>query len=492
MAFPVKTLAELGLRPSQNPTSLIYGLAVDSREIRKGFLFVALPGSQTHGAKFAHFAFRQGAIAILTDAEGATIASEEIQKYNVETCIVDDPRGALAQAASLFYGCQPEVVVAVTGTNGKTSVASFCRQIWEKIGLNAINLGTTGVEGFWSTPLTHTTPEPIVLHRTLAEAKRAGVTHVAMEASSHGLDQKRLDCVKLRVAGFTNFSQDHLDYHTTFENYFAAKVGLFDRVLGFAGTAVINLDDPKGAELKQLCLANNHEVISVGRVNSDLQIHGQKFDAMGQDILFSWQGETHQTKVPLAGGFQGENLMIAAAMVLATGSASESVFAALKDIRSVRGRMELAATRSNGASIFVDYAHTPDALATALKSLRIHAMGRLVVVFGAGGDRDHSKRVLMGQMAAKYSDITFLTDDNPRTEDPSAIRSMVLGGAPNSIVVADRAEAILRAVDCLQAGDTLLIAGKGHESGQVVGNYTLPFDDVEQASIAVAALEGGY
>ena len=492
MAPPGKTLSDLGLLTSQIPPNLIYGLAVDSREVRKGYLFVALPGSQTHGAKFANLAFSNGAIAILTDPEGSMIAAEEIKKFNIEVCILDDPRGALAHASALFYGSQPEVVVAVTGTNGKTSVASFCQQIWTNIGMSAISLGTIGIEGSWSASLSHTTPDPIVLHRVLAQAKRAGVTHVAMEASSHGLDQKRLDGVTIQVAGFTNFSQDHLDYHQTFEKYFAAKAGLFDRVLGLNGTAVINLDDPKGTELKQLCVAYGHKVISVGHVNADLQIQGQKFDGMGQEILFSWQGKTQQVRVPLVGGFQGENLMLASAMVLATGVASENVFAALNAMRPVRGRMELAATRSNGASIFVDYAHTPDALATALKSLRRHAMGRLVVVFGAGGDRDHSKRKLMGQVASEFADYTFLTDDNPRNEEPSEIRAMVLAGAPNSIEVADRAEAILRAVDFLQAGDTLLIAGKGHESGQIVGSDILPFDDVEQASIAVAALEGAY
>ena len=490
MAFKGKTLIDLGLSSSDRPLPRIEGLAVDSRDVKKGYLFIALPGSQFHGAEFAKLAFKQGAITILTDNDGARTAGKEIKKFNVVACILDDPRGALARAAAIFYEGQPEVAVAVTGTNGKTSVASFCRQIWADTGFNAINLGTTGAEGYWTASLNHTTPEPILLHRILSVAKSAGVTHVAMEASSHGLDQKRLEGVPVQVAGFTTFSQDHLDYHSTFEKYFAAKLTLFSRVLSPDGTAVINIDDPKGSELKQLCLNQNQKVISVGHTASDLQLLGQRFYATGQEILFSWKGQTHQIKVPLVGGFQGENLMIATAMVIAAGTDPADVFRALNNICPVRGRMELAATCPNGTSIYVDYAHTPNALKTALKSLRLHSQGRLILVFGAGGDRDPSKRYLMGQVAAEFSDVAFLTDDNPRNENPSEIRAMILAGAPNAIEVPDRAEAILRAVDYLQAGDVLLIAGKGHESGQVIGNDTLPFDDVEQASIAVAALAG--
>ena len=492
MAAKGKTLANLGLTTAQASHLLVQGLAVDSREVRPGYLFAALPGARVHGAEFAEYACRQGASAILTDPQGADLIARTLLEHKADICVVDDPRQALAGAAALFFGSQPKVMVAVTGTNGKTSVSTFCRQIWTQIGLSAVNLGTTGVEGAWSAPLNHTTPEPITLHRALAQAAEAGVTHAAMEASSHGLDQKRLDGVVLSVAGFTNFTQDHLDYHATFDAYFAAKAGLFDRVLGPQGIAVINVDDAKAADLLKGCAARGQSTITVGRGEADFQILGQKYDATGQDILFSWQGDNHQVRVPLVGGFQGENLMLAAAMVLAAGGEAEEVFASLKAVRSVRGRMELAATRSNGASVYVDYAHTPDAVATALRALRPHVMGRLVVVLGAGGDRDPGKRVLMGQAAAEFADVVFVTDDNPRSEDPADIRAMVMVGVADATDVADRAEAILRAVDCLQSGDTLLIAGKGHESGQIIGDDVFPFDDVEQASIAVAALEGEY
>ena len=487
-----KTLANLGLTTLGASQTMIQGLAVDSRDVRMGYLFAALRGTRMHGAEFAEFALRQGANVILTDPEGADLIANTIPMHDAYICVVDDPRQSLAGAAALFFGAQPPVMVAVTGTNGKTSVATFCRQIWTHMGLQAVNLGTTGVEGAWSAPLKHTTPEPITLHRTLAQAAAAGVTHAAMEASSHGLFQKRLDGVVLSAAGFTNFTQDHLDYHGTFEAYFAAKASVFDRVLAPKGCAVINVDDGKGSELLSACVARGQSTVTVGRNLADLQILGQKYDATGQDILFSWRGDSYQVKVPLVGGFQGENLMLATAMVLAAGGEPKKVFACLNAIRPVRGRMELAATRGNGASIYVDYAHTPDAVTTALMALRPHVMGRLVVVLGAGGDRDPGKRILMGKAAADFADITFVTDDNPRTEDPASIRAMVMVGVPNASEVADRAEAILRAVDCLQPGDTLLIAGKGHEICQIIGDDTFPFDDVEQASIAVAALEGEY
>ena len=487
-----KTLAELGLSIDRGSWAPITGIAVDSRDVRPGYLFAALPGSKIHGATFIAYALRQGASAILTDIEGAKLAAHDLNKSDAKLCVFADPRQALATASALFYDAQPKVMMAITGTNGKTSVSTFCRQIWVEMGLQAVNLGTTGVEGCWVAPLMHTTPEPITLHRFLAQAHSVGITHAAMEASSHGLDQKRLDGVDLKVAGFTNFTQDHLDYHETFEAYFAAKAGLFLRVLGPLGTAVLNLDDPKGVDLLAVCKKRGQKIITVGRGDADLRLIRQKFDANGQEILFSWDGKSHQVKVPLVGGFQGENLLLAAGMVIAGGALEDEVFESLKMIKPVRGRMELAVTRANGATVYVDYAHTPDAVATSLKALRPHVMGRLIVVLGAGGDRDTQKRVLMGQAAEQFADRVFVTDDNPRTEDPALIREMVMQGAPNATEVADRAEAILWAVDSLQSGDTLLIAGKGHEVGQIIGTDIFPFDDVEQASIAAAALEGEF
>ncbi|WP_238364280.1 UDP-N-acetylmuramoyl-L-alanyl-D-glutamate--2,6-diaminopimelate ligase [Mesobacterium pallidum] len=488
-----KTLSELGLtaRGGRNPR--VSGLAVDSREVRDGTLFAALPGTKVHGARFAEGAIADGAVAILTDSVGAAMVAE--LDGDVAVVVAEDPRAALAGAAALWFGAQPETMIAVTGTNGKTSVATFARQIWTLLGEEAINLGTTGIEGAWSAPLHHTTPEPITLHRALSEAAGAGITHAAMEASSHGLAQRRLDGVHLAAAGFTNFTQDHLDYHESFEAYFDAKAGLFDRVLPEDGVAVINIDDPKGEDMASIATLRGQEVIRVGHgPNADLRIGTQRFDATGQELRFDWQGASHQVRLNLIGGFQAENVLLAAGLVIGAGDDPDRVFEVLPSLVTVRGRMQHAATRQNGAAVFVDYAHTPDAVATALRALRPHVMGRLVAIIGAGGDRDTTKRPLMGEAASYHADMVIVTDDNPRSEDPAAIRAAVLAGTSGGeqvIEVADRAEAILRGVDALGPGDALLIAGKGHESGQVVGDTVYPFDDVEQASVAVSALDGG-
>ncbi|MGB3556488.1 MAG: UDP-N-acetylmuramoyl-L-alanyl-D-glutamate--2,6-diaminopimelate ligase, partial [Jannaschia sp.] len=373
-----RTLAELGLT---GPDGLaIGGLAVDNRRVRAGDLFAALPGSATHGARFAADAIARGAVAVLTDRDGAAMLSPEMP-----VVIVEDPRAALAFAAALFAGAQPECMVAVTGTNGKTSVASFLRQIWESIGFAAVNIGTTGVEGAFHAPSIHTTPEPITLHRLLADMAEAGVTHAAMEASSHGLDQRRLEAVRLAAAGFTNLSQDHLDYHGTMEAYFAAKTGLFDRLLPADGVAVIDVDDPHGQKLAALCEARGQEVIGVGHgEGARIRLTGQRFDATGQQVLFRWQGRQMSLRLDLIGGFQAANALMAAGLAIGAGEEPEVVFAALPKLRGVRGRMELAATRAGGAAVFVDYAHTPDAVATALAALRPHVMGRIVAIVGAG------------------------------------------------------------------------------------------------------------
>ncbi len=490
MGTRTKALSQLALTARGGANPEITGLAVDSREVKDGYLFAALPGTRVHGAEFIQFALRMGAAAILTDAEGAEIAAEELAASDAALIVVEDPRQALAGCAALWFGAQPQTIVAVTGTNGKTSVSTFVRQIWMELGHAAVNLGTTGVEGAWTAPLAHTTPEPITLHRCLAEAAENGVTHAAMEASSHGLEQRRLDGVHLAAAGFSNFTQDHLDYHETFEAYFAAKAGLFDRVLPQDGTVVINMDDPKGAEVRKIAEARGQSVLTVGSGDVDLCLMNQRFDSTGQDLRFSWQGKVFQSRLNLIGGFQAENILLACGLVIAAGEEPERVFETLPHLTTVRGRMQLAATRENGAAVFVDYAHTPDAVATALNAMRPHVMGRLIAIVGAGGDRDATKRPLMGQAAAENADVVFVTDDNPRSEDPASIRAAVLLGAPEATEVGDRAEAILRGIDALQPGDALLIAGKGHETGQIVGDQVLPFDDVEQASISVAALDG--
>lgn len=486
-----RPLSELGLTARGGADPLIAGLAVDSRKVAKGCLFAALPGSLVHGAKFIPAALEQGATAILTDAAGARIAAQPLADSHAALVIAEDPRQALAYAAALWFGAQPATMVAVTGTNGKTSVATFVRQIWCELGHAAVNLGTTGIEGAWSHPLAHTTPEPITLHAALAKAAAAGVTHAAMEASSHGLDQCRLDGVQLAAAGFTNFTQDHLDYHETFEAYFAAKAGLFRRILPEDGVAVINMNDPRGPEMRAVAAARGQEVLSVGRGLGDISLSGLRYDDTGQELRFSWHDQPYQVRLNLIGGFQAENVLLACGLVIASGEDPAAVFATLPHLTTVRGRMEHAATRDNGAAVFVDYAHTPDAVKTALTALRPHVMGRLIAIVGAGGDRDTGKRPLMGEAARDAADLVIVTDDNPRSEDPGDIRAAVLQGAgPEATEVGDRAEAILRGVDMLGAGDALLICGKGHESGQVVGDTVYPFDDVEQASVAVAALDG--
>lgn len=481
-----KTLATLGLTGEHGGLT-VTGLSVDSRKTEPGHLFAALPGSNMHGAEFADFARRMGAAAVLTDGAGERM----LKGMNLPTIVSDDPRRALALAAARWYDGQPDVVTAVTGTNGKTSVASFTRQIWEAAGMNAVNFGTTGVEGAVTAPLSHTTPEPITLHALLADLAEEGITHAAMEASSHGLAQRRLDGVQLAAAGFTNITRDHLDYHPDFADYLAAKGGLFSRVLGKGGTAVINIDDPAGPELAAAATARGQRVIRTGRGDgADLRLTAQRFDGSGQDIRLVWGDQAHLARLSLIGGFQADNVAIAAGLAIACGLNPEDAFAALPTLTTVRGRMDLAATRDNGATVFVDYAHTPDALATALTNLRPHVMGRLIVAFGAGGDRDPGKRPMMGAAAAAHADVVYVTDDNPRSEDPGAIRAQIMAACPQANEIGDRAEAILAAVDALQPGDSLLIAGKGHETGQIVGQDIYPFDDAEAASIAVSALDG--
>ena len=487
-----KKLSDLGLRARDGRDPRITGISLDSRQVRPGHLFAALPGSERHGGDFIQYALRMDAGAVLTDRKGAEIAADLLKDWDGALIVAEDPRAALAGAAALWFEAQPEHLVAVTGTSGKTSVASFTRQIWQALGYSAISLGTMGVEGDFHAKLAHTTPDPLTLHRVLAEAAAAGVTHAAMEASSHGLDQRRLDGVRVEAAGFTNFSQDHLDYHKNFDDYFAAKALLFNHILDEGAGAVINIDSDRGQQMAGIARDRGLVLTTVGRAEgADLRILDQRYDATGQDLRFAVSGKPYLVRLPLIGGFQADNVLLAMGLVMAAGNSADEIIPALPGLTTVRGRMELAARRENGATVFVDYAHKPGAVIAALQSLRPHVMGRIVVVIGAGGDRDTGKRPLMGEAARQYADVVIVTDDNPRTEDPAAIRAAVMAGAgPDATEVADRAEAILRGVDALQPGDALLIAGKGHESGQIVGQDVYPFDDAEQASVAVAALDG--
>ena len=487
-----KKLSDLGLRARDGRDPRITGVSLDSRQVKPGHLFAALPGSERHGADFIQYALRMDAGAVLTDRKGAEIAAEVLRDWSGTLIVAEDPRAALAGAAALWFAAQPEHVVAVTGTAGKTSVASFTRQIWQALGYSAISLGTMGVEGDFQAKLTHTTPDPLTLHRILAEAATAGVTHAAMEASSHGLDQRRLDGVRVQAGAFTNFSQDHLDYHKDFDEYFAAKALLFNHILEEGEAAVINTDRDRGHQMAGIARDRGLDLTTVGKgEGADLRILDQRYDATGQDLRFSVSGKPYLVRLPLIGGFQAENVLLAMGLVMAAGNTPEDIIAMLPGLTTVRGRMELAAQRDNGATVFVDYAHKPGAVIAALQSLRPHIMGRIIVVIGAGGDRDTGKRPLMGQAARENADVVIVTDDNPRTEDPALIRAAVMAGAgPEATEITDRAEAILRGVDALQPGDALLIAGKGHETGQIIGQDVYPFDDAEQASVAVAALDG--
>ena len=485
-----KSLSSLGLHTLNGNDPVINKIVFDSRQAEPGCLFAALKGGSVHGANFVEAVLDAGASAILTDEEGELI----LKGSKIDALVVvKDARRAFAKAVSLFMEKQPETIVAITGTNGKTSVATFCRQLWNKAGIEAINIGTTGVEGSWSTSLNYTTPDPVQLHQILHKAASEGITHVAMEASSHGLDQRRLDGVEIKTTAFTNFSRDHLDYHVSIKDYFKAKKGLFERLCPKEKVGVFNIDSKEIKDLANWYSLNN-DVLKIGYdKTADLVILSQKFHPKSQDIRFSFRDKIYQKSINLIGAFQAKNLLMAALLVIASGQPESIIFEILDNIKPVRGRMELAATKKNGATVYVDYAHTPDAIDVALKSLRPHVLGKLIVIIGAGGERDQGKRPLMGAAAEKNSDFVIITDDNPRTEDPSVIHQMIKNGIQNDnkvTVIADRAEAILNAVNLLEEGDGLLITGKGHETEQVIGENNFPFDDFEQASLSVASLDG--
>jgi UDP-N-acetylmuramoyl-L-alanyl-D-glutamate--2,6-diaminopimelate ligase len=493
MKLQKKTLSDLGLTPQAGENLAINGLTHDSRKVREGFLFAALPGLNSHGISFASSAIQAGACAILTDKKGYSNYLSTSKSVDAVFVVVEKPRETLARCAALWFDQQPSKIVAVTGTNGKTSVSSFCQQIWSNLDIKAVSIGTTGVLGSWTHPLKHTTPDALEMHELLATLKSNGVDHVALEASSHGLHQSRLDGVQFSGAGFTNFSQDHLDYHKSLDEYFAAKALLFRQLLPIDKTAVINVDDKRikvfGEELKAL----GHSVVTLGVSGEpNIKLKKQSFDSSGQNVFFEYDARLYQKRFNLIGGFQAQNVLMAAALVISLGSDPQDVFSVLHNLLTVKGRMELAASRANGANVFIDYAHTPDAIETAITSLRPHVFGRIIAIIGAGGDRDQSKRPLMGLAASKNADEVIVTDDNPRSEDPAKIRQMIIQGVSpgTSHEYGDRAEAILRAVDMLDVGDALLICGKGHETGQVIGEDVLPFDDAEQASISVEALDG--
>jgi len=463
----------------------ISGLCADSRALEPGMLFAALAGSRTDGRCYVAEAIAKGAAAVLTDPTCATA------DVGVPLVVDPDPRRRLALMAARFHGAQPRCVVAVTGTSGKTSVAGFVRQLWERLGHPAASLGTLGlIAPGQDARASLTTPDPVQLHALLAELARAGVDHLALEASSHGLDQRRLDGVRFLAAAFTNLSRDHFDYHGTFENYLAAKRRLFGELLAPEGTAVLNADQPEFAALAATCRARGIAVLDYGAKAERLRLVARRPAADGQRLALALDGRRHSVTTPLAGAFQAENLMAALGLVVAAGGDADAAVPLLGQLAGAAGRLEKVGVHPTGAPVLVDYAHKPDALAQVLSALRPHVAGRLVLVFGCGGDRDPGKRPLMGEIAAAAADRVFVTDDNPRSEDPAAIRAAILAACPGAVEIGDRRAAIRAALAELQAGDLLLVAGKGHESGQIVGARVLPFDDAEVVRMALAELAG--
>jgi UDP-N-acetylmuramoyl-L-alanyl-D-glutamate--2,6-diaminopimelate ligase len=457
----------------------IAGISADSRKVKPGFLFVAIAGAKADGAHFARAAAAAGCAAVAAEQslDGLPGAVAFVQVANA--------RRALALAAAKFYPRQPATIAAVTGTSGKTSVAAFTRQIWSTLGLAAASIGTIGVvsprgEKYGSL----TTPDPVDLHRTLDTLAGEGVTHLALEASSHGLDQHRLDGVRVAAGAFTNLSRDHLDYHPTMEAYLAAKLRLFTDLVLPGGAAVIGVDDCYAGQAIAVARRRGLKVLSVGEHGEDIRFAGGAIEGFAQVITFAHGGRDYTVKLPLVGAFQVQNAGLAAGLAIATGAAPAAVFAALEKLVGAKGRLELVGS-VHGAPIFIDYAHKPDALAKALEALRPYASGKLTVVFGAGGDRDAGKRPIMGRIATENADRVIVTDDNPRSENPAAIRAAILAAAPGATEIGERGAAIRAGIAALEKGDVLLIAGKGHETGQIVGDKILDFSDHDAVAAAL-------
>lgn len=461
---------------------LITGVVADSRKVQPGHLFAALPGAAVDGRRFIPAARAAGAAAILVEGGGE----------GGEIIGVQDVRRAYALAARAFWGAEPEVIVAVTGTNGKTSVATFCRQIFAACGRKAASLGTLGLqlEGENLTGPGLTTPDAGDLARHLAELAGRGVTHLALEASSHGLDQRRLDGATLKAAAFLNLTQDHLDYHRSMAAYREAKLRLFAALLPRGATAVLNADSDAFPAFAAQAVLRGQTVFSVGESGVGLRLRERRPAPFGQILEIETGGRTRKVRLPLVGAFQAANALAAAGLCLAAGEDEDGVFRALEGLKGAPGRLQHAGSGLHGGEAYVDYAHTPDGLSTVLGALRPHAAGRLIVVFGAGGDRDKDKRPLMGRAAAAHADLLIVTDDNPRGEDPAAIRRQVLEGAPAALEVGDRRAAIRAAAAQLREGDVLVVAGKGHEQGQTIAGTVLPFDDLAEVRAALELVRG--
>jgi UDP-N-acetylmuramoyl-L-alanyl-D-glutamate--2,6-diaminopimelate ligase len=461
----------------------VRGVTADSRSVKPGDVFVAIAGGKTDGLRYIAPAVAAGAVAVLAER-----TLDAPLPAGVAYVRVGNARRTLALAAAKFYPRQPQIIAAVTGTSGKTSVAAFTRQIWTALGHRAASIGTIGVvsprgETYGSL----TTPDPVVLHQSIDQLAGDGVTHLAIEASSHGLDQYRLDGLRIAAGAFTNITRDHLDYHVSFEAYLAAKLRLFAELIAPGGPAIVDVDHEHADAIIAAAKTRGLAIVSVGRAGTGIRLVDAKIDGFSQTLQVEHAGRTFQVRLPLVGEFQVENALVAAGLALATGGDPASVFAALAHLNGAKGRLELVGDK-RGAPIFVDYAHKPDALAKALDALRPYATGRLVVVFGAGGDRDRGKRPLMGAVAVAKADRVVVTDDNPRSEDAAAIRASIIASAPGAVEIGDRREAIRSAIADLRRGDVLLVAGKGHETGQIIGDRIVPFSDHEAVAAALKEL----
>ena len=453
-----------------NSDSVVTGFAIDHRKVARGSIFGAFRGAVFNGEEFIAQAIERGAVAVVAlpkaEVEGVPLIGD------------DNPRRRFAELAAKFYEPYPETVVAVTGTNGKTSTVEMTRQIWRMTGHRSASIGTLGVTTSDDQVKTGlTTPDIVTFLNNMTGLKRMGISHVAYEASSHGLDQHRAEGISLAAAAFTNFSRDHLDYHPSMDAYFEAKMRLFEELLPPGKPAIVWTDDPKSDEVIKRAKKRGHEILTVGRKGDLIRLVEQSPTPLGQDLKLEHDGKPYRLALPLIGAYQASNVLTAAALVLATGGEWDRVFSAMQRVAPVRGRLERAVISSAGAPVYIDYAHTPDALEAAISALKPHVERRLITVFGAGGDRDQGKRPEMGAVATRLSDVVIVTDDNPRSEDPAKIRAAIMADAPGAIEVAGRREAIAEAVRIAASGDIVLIAGKGHETGQIVGDRVLPFDD---------------
>jgi UDP-N-acetylmuramoyl-L-alanyl-D-glutamate--2,6-diaminopimelate ligase len=450
--------------------SEVTGFALDHRKVAPGSVFGAFRGAVFNGEDFIGQAVERGAVAV--------VARPETPPPSVPLLGDPEPRRLFAELAAKFYAPFPETVVAVTGTNGKTSTVEMTRQIWRMSGHRSASIGTLGVTTSDDQVKTGlTTPDIVTFLNNMAGLKRLGISHVAYEASSHGLDQHRAEGVPLAAAAFTNFSRDHLDYHQTMDAYFAAKMRLFEELLPPGRPAVIWTDDPKSGEVMERSRNRGHQVLTVGRRGEAIRLVEQSPTALGQKLLLEHGGKQHRLALPLIGAYQAANVLTAAGLVLATGGKWDATFSAMQRVAPVRGRLERAVISRGGVPVYIYYAHTPDALEAAIAALRPHVEGRLITVFGAGGDRDQGKRPEMGRVATELSDVVNVTDDNPRSVDPARIRADILAGAPGATEVPGRREAIAEAIRIAREGDIVLVAGKGHETGQIIGDKVLPFDD---------------